>query len=72
VPSPSTSRARHVSSAASGWAIGGSTRIPDPAAGVWELGIIDFERRAWIEGVLANRAGPDLERYLSRELYAEI
>jgi hypothetical protein len=49
------------------------TKLPDPAAGcVWELGIIDFERRAWIEDVLANPAGPDLERYLSRELNADI
>ena len=49
------------------------SQIQDPAAGcVWELGIIDFERRAWIEDVLANPAGPDLDRYLGRELYAEI
>lgn len=48
-------------------------KLVDPAAGcVWELGIIDFERRAWIADVLANPSGPDLERYLSRELTAEI
>ncbi len=48
-------------------------RLPDQAAGcVWELGIIDFERRAWLEDVLANPAGPDLERYLSRRLDADI
>jgi hypothetical protein len=47
--------------------------LANPAAGcVWELGVLDFERRAWIEDVLANPAGPDLECYLSRELYAEI
>jgi len=48
-------------------------RLPDQAAGcVWELGIIDFERRAWIEDVLANPAGPDLERYLSRRLDEDV
>ncbi len=47
--------------------------IENPAAGcVWELGIIDFERRAWIEDVLANPAGPDIERYLSRALNADV
>lgn len=48
-------------------------KLVDPGAGcVWELGIIDFERRAWIGDVLANPSGPDLERYLGRELTAEI
>jgi hypothetical protein len=43
------------------------------AAGcVWELGIIDFERRAWLEDVLANPAGPDLERYMQRQLDTEV
>jgi hypothetical protein len=32
---------------------------------VWELEVIDFERRAWLEDVL--RAG-DVERYLERKL----
>ena len=49
------------------------TPIENPAAGcVWELGIIDFERRAWIEDVLANPAGPDIDRYLARELNADV
>lgn len=39
---------------------------------VWELGIIDFERRAWLEDVLANPAGPDIERYLGRKLDADV
>ena len=44
--------------------------VPHPAAGcVWELGIIDFERRAWIEDVLKNG---DIELYLSRELRTEV
>jgi hypothetical protein len=37
-----------------------------PAGCVWELEIVDFERRAWIEGVLAGPDGPDLGRYLDR------
>ncbi len=41
-----------------------SKPVADPAAGcVWELGIIDFERRAWIEDVLKNG---DTELYLGR------
>jgi hypothetical protein len=43
--------------------------IADPAAGcVWELGIIDFERRSWHADILSNPSGPDVERYLSRQL----
>ena len=36
------------------------------AACVWELGIVEFERRAWIADVIGNPDGPDLDRYLSR------
>jgi hypothetical protein len=39
-----------------------------PAGCVWELEIVDFERRAWIEDVLASPDGPDLERYLERSV----
>lgn len=47
--------------------------ISHPAAGcVWELGIIDFERRAWLDDVLANPAGPDIDRYLSRRLDIDV
>jgi hypothetical protein len=38
---------------------------PTPAIGcVWELAVIDFERRAWLEHVLARPEGPDIEAYL--------
>ena len=48
------------------------TQMSDQAAGcVWELGVVDFERRAWLEDVLTNPGGPDLERYLARELETE-
>ena len=33
---------------------------------VWELGIVEFERRAWIADVIGNEDGPDLDAYLSR------
>ena len=39
---------------------------PDAFGCVWELGIVDFERRAWIEDVMGNPDGPDIDRYLSR------
>jgi hypothetical protein len=43
-----------------------------PTGCVWELAIVDFERRAWIEDVLANPGGPDLERYLKRSVDADV
>lgn len=49
------------------------TPYADPAAGcVWELGIIDFERRAWLEDVLMNPAGPDIERYMERQVNVDV
>ena len=33
---------------------------------VWELGIIEFERRAWIGEAIGNPAGPDFDAYFSR------
>jgi hypothetical protein len=37
---------------------------PSPAIGcVWELSVVDFERRAWLEHMLKVEP-PDLERYL--------
>jgi hypothetical protein len=44
--------------------------VADPAAGcVWELGIIDFERRAWLEDVLKRG---DIDLYLSRQCNADV
>lgn len=37
-----------------------------PAGCIWELGIVEFERRAWISDVIGNPSGPDLESYMSR------
>lgn len=35
---------------------------------VWELRVIGYERQAWLDNVLANPMGPDVERYLSFRL----
>ena len=49
------------------------TQLAQQTAGcVWELEVIDFERRAWLADVLANPSGPDVERYLSRQTNTEI
>lgn len=42
------------------------------SACVWDLAVIEHERTAWIECVLANDAGPDLEAYLARTLDADV
>jgi hypothetical protein len=46
----------------------GSLALAEPTAlgCVWELGIVEFERRAWIADVIGNPDGPDIDRYLSR------
>ncbi|MGH2898157.1 MAG: isochorismatase, partial [Solirubrobacteraceae bacterium] len=49
------------------------TQLTEQTAGcVWELEVIDFERRAWLADVLTNPGGPDVERYLSRQTNTEI
>lgn len=42
------------------------------AACVWDLRVIGFERDAWVEAVLANPLGPDLESYLARRLDEDV
>ena len=39
-----------------------------PAGCVYELAIVEFERRAWIEDVIGNPDGPDLDRYIAPPL----
>ena len=39
---------------------------------VWELAVLAFEREAWVETVLANPDGPDLDAYLARRLSADV
>jgi len=38
----------------------------------WDLRVLSFEREAWVETVLANPSGPDLERYLARTLNEDV
>lgn len=45
---------------------GGST------ACVWDIAVIAHERQAWVDRVLANDAGPDLEAYLAAQLNADL
>lgn len=48
-------------------------RHPSQAIGcVWELSVTDFERRAWIETILANPAGPDVDAYLAKRLVGDV
>lgn len=39
---------------------------------VWDIAVIAHERQAWIDCVLANDAGPDLEAYLERTFEADV
>ena len=39
-----------------------------PAACVWDLRVMAFERDAWLDTILQNARGPDLEAYLARHL----
>jgi hypothetical protein len=38
---------------------------------VWDLRVMWFERQAWVETILANPTGPDVEQYLSRRLHED-
>lgn len=40
----------------------------DLDACIWDLAVIAFERDAWVEHVLRNPRGPDLEGYLAARL----
>lgn len=43
-----------------------------PTACAWDLAVIAFEREAWIETVLANENGPDLDAYLARQINEDV
>jgi hypothetical protein len=50
-----------------------AVKVENPACGcVFELGIVDFERRAWLADMLANPTGPDPDRYWSRALEGDV
>ena len=49
--------------------------VPHPTLAigcVWELAVTDFERRAWLEHVLACEGGPDLDAYLAARFEGEV
>ena len=39
---------------------------------VWDLRVMCFERQAWLESVLTNPAGPNIDTYLARQLNEDI
>lgn len=39
---------------------------------VWDLRVICFERQAWLDAVLANPNGPDLDKYLNLRLNEDV
>lgn len=39
---------------------------------VWDLAVIEHERQAWVECVLGNDAGPDLDAYIARTFDADV
>lgn len=45
---------------------------PDLMACVWELAVHNFERQAWIDTVLNNQKGANLEAYLTQQLNEDI
>jgi hypothetical protein len=44
----------------------------NPIACVWDLALIGHERDAWVDCVLNNPSGPDLDAYLARRMSADI
>lgn len=42
------------------------------SACVWDLAVICHERQAWVQTVLANPAGPDVEAYLKKRLNKDL
>jgi hypothetical protein len=42
------------------------------SACVWDLRVQSFERDAWVEAVLKNPGGPDVESYMARRLSEDV
>ena len=45
---------------------------PGIVACVWELAVLAHERQAWVDRVLNNAAGPDLDGYLESRLNTDL
>lgn len=39
---------------------------------VWELSVVDFERRCWIDNILKPSTGPDKDAYLRSQFNADV
>jgi hypothetical protein len=39
---------------------------------VWDLAVQCFERQAWVDCVLNNPSGPDLDLYLARRMHVDV
>lgn len=39
---------------------------------VWDLRVMCFERQAWVDAVLANPSGPDIDAYLAARLNEDV
>jgi hypothetical protein len=44
----------------------------DSKACVWDLHVMNFERQAWLDTVLTNPTGVDLEAYLTKRLNEDV
>ncbi len=42
------------------------------SACAWDLAVIAFERQAWVETVLANDSGSDLDAYFERQMNEDV
>lgn len=47
-------------------------RPEESIACVWDLAVVAFERRVWLDAVLKDPHGPDLERYLAAQLSDDV
>lgn len=47
-------------------------RPEESIACVWDLAVVAFEQQVWLDAVLKNPHGPDLERYLAAQLNDDV
>ncbi len=43
-----------------------------PIACVWDMAVVAYERDAWVQHVLMNPGGPDIEAYLAAQLNVDV
>lgn len=47
-------------------------RSSELTACIWDLAVIGFEREAWVEAILRQPSGPDLDRYLLTQMNDDV